>query len=302
MQLTAEVYDVMKNILGMSNDEMADVFEEWNRSELESYLIGITSSILRKKDDVTGSGHAVDYILDKTGQKGTGKWSVQEALDKGAPAPTFAAALDMRILSSQKDEREGAAKVFPEPEVAKDLDKKQVIGDLKAALYASKVCSYAQGLSVIKAASNEYSWGVSLSECARLWKGGCIIRAKVLDQIQSAFSKNPGLKNLLVDDFLSKEIQSRVAPWRRAVALCISNGIACPSLSGSLSYFDSYRRSRLPANLTQAQRDFFGGHTFERTDQPGRFHLAWTDAHKDIGDANQRTAGENVQTTSRPDP
>ena len=302
MQLIAEVYDVMKNVLGMSNDEMADTFEEWNKSELESYLIEITSSILRKKDDATGKGHIVDYILDKTGQKGTGKWSVQEALDKGACAPTLAAALDMRILSGAKDERENAAKMFPEPEIDKNLDKKQVIEDLKAALYASKVCSYAQGLSVIKTASSEYSWGVDLSDCARLWKGGCIIRAKVLDQIQSAFSKDPEPVNLLVDQSLSKEIQSRTSAWRRAVALCIMNGIACPSLSGSLGYFDAYRRARLPANLTQAQRDFFGGHTFERTDQSGRFHLAWTDAHKDIGDASQRTAGENLQTRTRADP
>ena len=296
MQLIAEVYDVLKNILGMSNEEMADLFYEWNKSELESYLIEISASILRKKDDVYSNEYAVDFILDKTGMKGTGKWTVQEALEKGVGVPTIAAALDARMISGRKEERENASKIFPEPEIAGVSDKAQVIEDLKSALYASKVCSYAQGLSLIKAASDEYNWGVDLSECARLWTGGCIIRAKVLDQIQRAFSSNPDLANLLIDESFSPEIQKRTAAWRRTVALCVTNGISCPSLCGSLNYFDAYRRARLPANLTQAQRDFFGGHTYERTDKPGRFHLAWTDAHKDIGDASQRTAGEKLQT------
>ena len=296
MQLIAEVYDILKNILGMSNDQMADLFEDWNKSELESYLIEITASILRKKDEKTGNGYAVDFILDKTGMKGTGKWTVQEALEKAVGTPTIAAALDMRMISGRKDERERAAKVYPEPEIATDLDEKQIIEDLKAALYASKICPYAQGLSLIKTASSEYSWEVDLSQCARLWMGGCIIRARVLDQIQKAFSEQPDLENLLMHESFSKEIQERTRSWRRTVALCVSNGIACPSLCSSLNYFDAYRRARLPANLTQAQRDFFGGHTFERTDEEGRFHLAWTETHKEIGDVNQRAAGEKLQT------
>lgn len=172
----------------------------------------------------------------------------------------------------------------------------QVINDLRAALYASKVCSYAQGLSLIKAASDEYKWNVSLSECARLWTGGCIIRSGLLSKITQAFSNNPDLPNLLVDPGFAAEINLRSTAWRRVIALCVTNGIACPSLCSSLTYFDMYRRARLPANLTQAQRDFFGGHTYERTDAEGRFHTAWTEAHKSIGDANERTAGEKLQT------
>jgi len=292
--LIAEVYDVMKNVLNMSNEEIADRFAEWNKGELESYLIEITEVCLRKKDDKT-DGYIVDSILDKTGMKGTGRWTIQEAAERGVAAPTMAAALDTRMLSARKDERVAASKIFPAPAI-EGADKEQVIADLKAALYASKVCSYAQGLSLIKAASDEFKWDVDLSECARLWMGGCIIRAKLLDSIQMAFSKNPGLANLLVDPGFAKQIIERSPGWRRAVALCTTSGIACPSLCGSLTYFDTYRRDRLPASLTQAQRDFFGGHTYERIDMPGRFHTAWTDSHKDIGDVNKRTDGENLQT------
>ena len=293
MQLIAEVYDVLKNMLGMSNDKMADLFAEWNKSELESYLIEITEKVVRKKDDETG-GYVVDYILDKTGMKGTGRWTIQEAAERGVACPTMAASLDTRMLSGRKREREAASEVLEPPEM-EDVNKEQVIDDLRAALYASKICSYAQGLSLIKAASDEFGWEVNLSECARLWMGGCIIRAKLLDKIQLAFAKNSSLENLLVDSGFASEINQRSIAWRRIVALCITNGIACPSLCSSLTYLDTYRRARLPANLTQAQRDFFGGHTYERVDKEGRFHTAWTDAHKDIGDANQRTAGENVQ-------
>jgi 6-phosphogluconate dehydrogenase len=296
MQLIAEVYDVLKTILGLSNDEMADIFDEWNKSELESYLIEITAAVLRKKDDVTGQGHVVDYVMDKTGSKGTGKWTVQEAAEKGVATPTIAAALDARMISGRKEEREAAAGIFGEPSAMSDVNKQQVIDDLRAALYASKVCSYAQGLSLIKAASDEHSWKVNLSECARLWTGGCIIRAQLLNKITKAFSENPKLPNLLVDKDFATELLERSTAWRRLIALCITSGIAAPSLCNSLSYFDSYRRARLPANLTQAQRDFFGGHTYERTDKDGHFHTAWTDAHKDIGDVNQRTAGEKLQT------
>lgn len=293
MQLIAEVYDVLKHVLGMNNDEIADLFAEWNKGELQSYLIEITEKIFRKKED--DGSYTVDTILDKTGMKGTGKWTIQEAAERGVAAPTMAASLDSRMISGRKEERVAASKVLAAPMI-EPADRAQVISDLRAALYASKVCSYAQGLCLIKAASDEFGWGIDLSECARLWMGGCIIRAKLLDRIQMAFSEQPNLPNLLVDPGFAAEMNERSTPWRRVVALCITSGIACPSLCSSLTYFDSYRRESLPANLTQAQRDFFGGHTYERVDKPGRFHTAWTDAHKDIGDANQRTAGESLQT------
>jgi 6-phosphogluconate dehydrogenase len=295
MQLIAEVYDVLKHVLGMNNEEIADVFDEWNQGELQSYLIEITAKIFRKKGD-GDEGYVVDTILDKTGMKGTGRWTVQEAAERGVAAPTIAASLDTRMLSGRKEERVNASKILLAPPIG-EVDKVQVIEDLRAALYASKVTSYAQGLSLIKAASDEFEWEVDLSECARLWMGGCIIRAKLLDRIQMAFAEQPHLPNLLVDSGIASEMNERSLPWRRLVALCMMRGIACPSLSSSLTYFDTYRRERLPANLTQAQRDFFGGHTYERVDKDGRFHTAWTDAHKDIGDANQRTAGEHLQTS-----
>lgn len=290
MQLIAEVYDVLKLVLGLSNEEIADVFEEWNKTELDSYLIEITEKIFRKKDEEK-DGYVVDYVLDKTGMKGTGLWTVQEAAGQGVAAPTMAAALDARMLSARLEERQEAAKVLNAPAI-KESDRKQVIEDLRAALYASKVCSYAQGLSLIKTASDKFNWDVNLASCARLWMGGCIIRAKLLYGIQKAFGDKPDLNNLLLDSKFAAELNERSTSWRRVIALCVTSGIACPSLCGSLTYFDTYRRARLPANLTQAQRDFFGGHTFERIDKEGRFHTAWTDAHHDIGSANERTAGE----------
>jgi len=291
MQLIAEVYDVLKNLVILSNEDIADLFEDWNKIELSSYLIEITSKILRKKDDETGEGYVVDYILDKTGSKGTGRMTVQEAAGKGIAIPTIAAALDARRLSTLKEEREDASNIFTDPSVD-GIDKQQVIDDLKAALYASKICSYAQGFCLIKAASDEYNWNIDMSECARLWMGGCIIRAQLLDHIQKAFADKPDLPNLIVDPSFSAALKERVASWRRLIATCVTSGIACPALCSSLTYFDTYRRAKLPASLTQAQRDFFGGHTYERTDKEGRFHTAWTEAHKDIGDASQRTAGE----------
>lgn len=293
MQLIAEVYDVMIQVLGMSNEEMANTFDEWNKGDISSYLIEITSTILRKKDTVTGDGYVVDYVLDKAGMKGTGKWTIQEGAEKGVALPTMAAALDARMLSARKEEREAASKVFSSPAI-EPTDKQQVLNGLRAALYASKVCSYAQGLSLIRAASDEHKWDISLAECARLWTGGCIIRADILGHIQKAFSRNQDLANLLVDPGFAAELNERSTAWRRIVALCVTSGVPCPALCSSLTYFDTYRRARLPASLTQAQRDFFGGHTYERTDTDGRFHTAWTEAHKDIGDTNQRTAGEQV--------
>lgn len=293
MQLIAEAYDIMKEIVGMSNEQMAKKFEEWNNGILESYLIEITASILAKTDDITGKGSVVDYVLDKTGMKGTGRWTVQEAAEQSVAAPTITASLDNRYMSGRKDERVKASTVLFGPSEKLDVDNTQILDDIGAALYASKVCSYAQGLGIIKAASDAKGWDINLSDCAKLWKGGCIIRAALLEKIQAALVTDPNLLNLMVDPGFAKELNDRGPAWRRVVTLCTASGIPCPSMSASLTYFDTYRRANLPANLTQAQRDFFGGHTYERTDRPGPFHCAWTDTHKDIGDVSERTAGES---------
>jgi len=295
MQLIAEVYDVMKTVLKLSNDEMAKIFEEWNSTELESYLIEITSKILAKKDDVTDTGYVVDYVLDKTGMKGTGRWTIQEAAERSIAAPTMAASLDTRYISARKDERVKASAVLKGPEMTSaeiPVHKGQLLDDLKSALYAAKVCSYAQGLGVIRAASDDMKWNVDLSECARLWKGGCIIRAALLQKIQDALARDKNLPNLILDPVVAGELNDRTAAWRRVVVTAVGYGVATPALAASLGYFDAYRRERLPANLTQAQRDFFGGHTYERTDREGVFHCLWDDSHKSIGDIKERTAGE----------
>ena len=294
MQLIGEVYDVLHNLLGMGNDEMAELFGAWNKTELDSYLIEITSKILAKKDDVTGEGHVVDYVLDKTGMKGTGRWTIQEAAERNTAAPTMAASLDARYISGRKEERVEAEKILKGPTAKPIVSKEQVVADLAAAMYCSKVCSYAQGMGIIRGASDDNEWNVDLAKCATLWRGGCIIRAGLLGKIQNAYESNPSLANLMVDPTFASELNERQAAWRRVVTLCVASGIPCPALSGSLQYYDSYRRARLPANLIQAQRDFFGGHTYQRTDREGVYHTAWTDAHKDIGDIASRTAGENV--------
>lgn len=295
MQLIAEVYDVMKTVLKLSNDEMAKIFEEWNSTELESYLIEITSKILAKKDDVTDTGYVVDYVLDKTGMKGTGRWTIQEAAERSIAAPTMAASLDTRYISARKDERVKASAILKGPEMTSaeiPVHKGQLLDDLKSALYAAKVCSYAQGLGIIRAASDDMKWNVDLSECARLWKGGCIIRAALLQKIQDALARDKNLPNLILDPVVAGELNDRTAAWRRVVVTAVGYGVATPALAASLNYFDAYRRERLPANLTQSQRDFFGGHTYERTDREGVFHCLWDDSHKSIGDIKERTAGE----------
>ena len=276
----------------MSNDEMSDLFTEWNKTELDSYLIEITSKILKKKDDQTSEGHVVDKILDKTGQKGTGRWTVQEAAEQSVAAPTIASALDSRYISARKEERVAAEKILRGPTEKPIVDKDQVLKDLQSALYAAKIVSYAQGLGIIKAASDANNWHVDMALCARMWRGGCIIRAKLLKGIQDALARDVQLKNLMVDPGFSKELNERHMAWRRIVTLGIASGIATPALSSSLAYYDQYRRGSLPANLVQAQRDFFGGHTYERTDKEGVFHTLWDDTHKDIGDLAGRTAGE----------
>jgi|UniRef100_A0A7S2XQR7 6-phosphogluconate dehydrogenase len=293
MQLIAEVYDVLRKIVGMTNDQMAATFDKWNKGDLESYLIEITAKILGKKDDLS-DGYVVDKILDKTGSKGTGRWTVQEAAEVSVAAPTIAASLDTRYLSARKVEREKASTVLEGPPSPPSVEMDQIINDLEAALYAAKVCSYAQGLGIIQAASKSKGWNVNLSECARLWKGGCIIRAKLLDKIQAALATDADLVNLMVDPGFAAELNERQMSLRRIVTLCISHGIACPALSATLTYYDSYRRESMPANLTQGQRDFFGGHTFERIDREGPHHTLWDDSHKDIGDITQRTAGEKA--------
>jgi 6-phosphogluconate dehydrogenase len=295
MQLIAEIYDIMRNVLKMSNEEMAAAFADWNTGELESYLIEITSKILNKKDDVTGEGYVGDYVLDKTGMKGTGRWTIQEAAERSVAAPTMAASLDARYISARKDERVKASHILKGPEMTSaeiPVHKGQMLDDLKAALYAAKVCSYAQGLGIIKSCSDDMSWDINLSDCARMWKGGCIIRAALLQKIQDALARDKNLPNLILDPVIAGELNERTAAWRRVIVVAIGYGVSTPALAGSLNYFDSYRRESLPANLTQSQRDFFGGHTYERTDRDGVFHTAWTDAHKSIGDISERKAGE----------
>jgi len=282
MELIGEVYDVLRNIVGLSPPEMAAIFAKWNEGILSSYLIEITSKILARKDDITNEGYVVDYIMDKTGMKGTGRWTVQEAAEQSVAAPTIAASLDQRYMSARKDERVKASIILKGPSKIPSTSKDQIIADLEASLYASKVVSYAQGLGIIKAASDKKGWNVNLTECARLWKGGCIIRAKLLDDIQAALARDEQLPNLMVDSKFAQALNDRHMAWRRIVTLCVASGLPCPALAGSLNYFDSYRTASLPSNLTQAQRDFFGGHTYQRTDREGVFHCAWTDSHHDI--------------------
>jgi 6-phosphogluconate dehydrogenase len=292
MQLIAEAYDIMKNIVGLDNDTISAKFAEWNSTELNSYLIEITAEIMKTRDDKTDDGFVVDKILDKTGMKGTGRWTIQEAAEVSVAAPTMAAALDARYMSARKEEREAASQILEAPQEIPSVAQEQIISDLGQAMYAAKICSYAQGMNIIKAKSEELNWGIDLSECARIWQGGCIIRAGLLGTISNAYKKDANLKNLMVDPDFAAELNKRHMPWRRIVTLCVASGIACPSFSASLGYFDTYRRAKLPANLTQAQRDFFGGHTYERTDMEGTHHCQWTDAHKGvIGDIGERNAG-----------
>lgn len=278
MQLIAEIYDVMKRGLGLKANQIGDIFEEWNKGILDSFLIEITAKILSVTDPETGK-FLVDLIVDKAGQKGTGKWTGEIALDLGIAIPTIDAALTGRLLSALKDERVVASKKLTGPSdvSVNAADSKKVLAALQDALYASKVCSYAQGMALIRAGSNEYKWNVDLSECARIWEGGCIIRAKLLQTIKQAFKRQGDVNNLLVDPEFSAWIVEHQANWRYAVTTAVNAGIPVPALSASLAYFDSYRCANLPQNLTQAQRDFFGAHTYERIDKPdaGFMHTDW---------------------------
>jgi 6-phosphogluconate dehydrogenase len=282
MQLIAEAYDLMRTVLGMSATEMADVFDEWNRGDLESFLIEITAQILRVTDPETGKP-LVDLVLDKAGQKGTGKWTSDIALDLGIVTPTIDAAVDTRNLSARKEERVEASKQIEGPaRVQFSGDRREMIQAIHDALYASKICSYAQGMNLIRAGSDAYNWNIDLGECSRIWKGGCIIRARFLDKIKQAYQRRSDLPNLLLDPDFNAFVQQAQPNWRLAVATAIQTGVAVPGMSASIGYFDTYRTANLPLNLTQAQRDFFGSHTYERIDKPGQpaVHTEWEEMLK----------------------
>jgi 6-phosphogluconate dehydrogenase len=278
MQLIAEAYDVMSRALGMSAPEIGAVFDRWNEGPLASFLIELTGKVLKVKDPETGKP-LVDVVLDKAGQKGTGKWTAEIALDLGISIPTITAAIDARVLSSMKDQRVAASRkirgVTPPPAGADDKD--ALIAAVHDALLCAKICSYAQGLQLIEAGSKQYGWKISMKEIARIWKGGCIIRARLLDNIMRAYERNPSLPNLLLDEEFENRVFEAQSAWRRAVALAQGFGIPVPAFSASLAYFDSYRTARLPQNLTQAHRDAFGAHTYERLDKPGApaVHSEW---------------------------
>jgi 6-phosphogluconate dehydrogenase len=277
MQLIAEAYDIMRNVLGLPAGEMADIFDEWNRGDLESFLIEITAKILRVKDTETGQP-LVDLILDKAGQKGTGKWTSEVALELGIVVPTIDAAIDTRTLSGRKDERLEASKQISGPPRGQYAgDKRAMIDAVHDALYASKICSYAQGMNLIRAGSEKWNWNINLGEVSRIWKGGCIIRAQFLDKIKQAYQRRPDLPNLLLDPDFKSWVEEAQPNWRLAVTTAMQNGVPVLAMACSLNYFDMYRTANLPLNLTQAQRDFFGSHTYERTDKPGAppVHTEW---------------------------
>ena len=279
MQLICEAYFLMKHSLGMGADEMYETFAEWNRGELESFLIEITRDIFTVQDEETGKP-LVELILDTAGQKGTGKWTSQSALDLGIPAPTIIEAVQARTLSALKEERVAASKELNGPTGKHTGDKAAFLEAIEAALYCSKICSYAQGFALIRAAAEENGWQLNYGSVALLWREGCIIRAQFLERIKEAFEKNPGLTNLLLDDFFRKAIESNQEAWRRVVSEAILLGIPTPAFSSALAYYDSYRRDSLPANLLQAQRDYFGAHTYQRIDKEGTFHTDWINVRK----------------------
>lgn len=277
MQLIAEAYGILRYGLGLGVDQLADVFEEWNRGDLESYLIEITAKILRVKEPETGKP-LVDLVLDKAGQKGTGKWTSQLALDLAVPIPTIDAAIVARVLSSQKDARLEASKhIKGQTRQTKEESAEGVQQQVHDALYASKICSYAQGMNLIKAGSEQFGWNINLSEVARIWQGGCIIRAKFLGEIKNAYQRSPGLASLLLDAEFDSKIQAAQLGWRETVSAAMQQGLPVLAMSASLGYFDMYRAANVPLNLTQAQRDYFGSHTYERVDKPelGFVHTEW---------------------------
>ncbi len=275
MQLIAEAYDVLHRGLGLSNEQLSAVFSEWNQGELESYLVEITTDIFSKIDDLTGKA-IVDVILDEAQQKGTGKWTSQNALDLGVPIPTINAAVESRILSAYRDERLKAAKVLTGPTAVITGDQHELVNCVRDALYAAKICSYAQGFSLFQIASREYGYNLDLSAVARIWRGGCIIRARFLNDVSAAFKRDPGLPNLMIDPGFAQVMNERECALRRVVSLAVQNGIPILAFGSAIAYYDAYRSQRLPANLTQAQRDYFGAHTYRRIDREGIFHTDWS--------------------------
>jgi 6-phosphogluconate dehydrogenase len=275
MQLLAEAWDVMRRVIGMTAAETADVWAEWNQGPLESFLVELSAQVCRVVDPETGNA-LVDMVLDKAGQKGTGRWTAQVALELGVAVPTISAATDARVVSSMKAEREAAAAVLtgPNPE-ASGVSRGDVLRDLHDALLVGRVCGYAQGLSLIAAASREYAWQVDLAEICRIWTAGCIILARLLDTARAAFLESPTLSNLLVSPAIASQLSGAQGGLRRAMARMAASGIPAPAHATALAYFDSYRSARLPQNLTQAQRDAFGAHTYERIDRPGPEHSDW---------------------------
>jgi len=277
MQLIAEAYDLLRRVLKMEAEQMADIFDEWNQSELESYLVEITARILRLKDPETGRP-LVDLVADKAGQKGTGKWTSQVAQDLGIPIPTIEAALTARNISARKLEREAASKLIsgPQPDSSTG-NARDFVAAVRDALYASKICSYAQGMSLIQAGSQEWKWNINLSEVARIWQGGCIIRARFLRRIKEAYARQAELPNLMIDEEFRNKLGQLQLNWRMVISTALQQGVPALAMTSSLGYFDLYRTAYLPLNLTQAQRDFFGSHTYERWDKPelGFVHTEW---------------------------
>jgi 6-phosphogluconate dehydrogenase len=277
MQLIAEVYDLLRRGAGIPAPELAAIFADWNKGELRSYLVEITARILGCQDPETGRP-LVDLILDEAQQKGTGKWASQNSLDVGAPIPTINAAVEARILSALKKERVAASRVLRGPSPSYAGDRARLVEAARQALHASKITSYAQGLGLLRIASEEYGYALQPGEIARIWRAGCIIRAQLLGDIREAYRREPALANLLLDGAFSAAVEERQQAWRLVVTTAVSLGIPAPALSASLAYFDAYRSERLPANLTQAQRDYFGAHTYRRTDREGTFHTEWPGA------------------------
>src|SRR5438874_237387 len=293
MQLICEAYGILKNVLGLEAKDLADIFAQWNRGALESYLIEITAEIFRKRDPDTGKA-LVDVILDKAGQKGTGLWTLQSALSQSVVISTINAAVEARVISSRKEERVAASKILPQPQVPTfSGNRDELVQAVHDALYASKIVSYAQGMELLGAASTAYNWNLNFGDIATIWRGGCIIRAKFLNRITEAYARDPKLHNLLLDQYFTDIIAKTQHNWRVAVSTAINYGVAAPAFSASLAYFDSYRSARLPANLLQAQRDFFGAHTYERVDKPGIFHTDW------MGDQPAQEISEPKLTAKR---
>jgi 6-phosphogluconate dehydrogenase len=275
MQLICEAYAILRDLLELGAPELHDVFDSWNKGDLDSFLIEITANIFTRTDPDTGKP-LVDVILDKAGQKGTGRWTLQSAIEQGVVISTINAAVEARVLSSMKEQRVRASKQLPAPTGYKYTgDRQNLIDAVRDALYASKIISYAQGFTLFAAASRQYGWNLNFGDIATIWRGGCIIRAKFLNRIKEAFDRNPQLENLMLDPFFGDILEKGQANWRFAISQAIQAGVAVPAFAASLSYFDSYRQERLPANLLQAQRDYFGAHTYERIDKAGTFHTEW---------------------------